>query len=188
LAKEFNREEAFYVRNLIMSNQMKFATFPWFDPKAKLDKHDKINGVFVWALMNQYARRCWAKKSVVFVMRHGLAAACGCSKYQVLRLQRAAVAEGLLKPVVVDGEQKRSRLGAPKFFVDADAIEVWLAKEQSDLHTEVAAQMRSVNRNSKIDPEDAEEEALMYQAEEWALPQEDDGQNTVEEFLGRSGQ
>jgi hypothetical protein len=187
LAREFNREEAFHVRNLIMSNQMKFATFPWFDPKAKLDKHDKINGVFVWALMNQYARRCWAKKSVVFVMRHVLAAACGCSKYQVLRLQRAAVAEGLLKPIIVDGEQKRSRLGAPQFFVDADAIEAWLAKEPpTDFQVELASRMRSVNRSSEIDPEDAEEERLMYEAEELSVGEEDDGQNTVEEFLDRS--
>ena len=47
---------------------------------------------------------------------------------------------------------------------------------------------RAVNRSSKIDPEDAEEERLMYEAEELAVPEEDNGQNTVEEFLDRSGE
>jgi len=177
------------MRNLIASNQMKFVTFPWFDPQAKEDRHDKLNGVFIWAMMHQYSRKCWAKKCVVFIMRHALADACGCSKYQVLRLQRAAIAEGLLKPVVVDGDQKRSRLGAPKFFVDADAIEAWLAKEHpTDFQVELGSRMRSVNRSSEIDHEDAEEERLMYEAEELSVGEEDDGQNTVEEFLDRSGE
>jgi hypothetical protein len=93
----------------------------------------------------------------------------------------------LLKPIIVDGEQKRSRLGAPKFFVDADAIEAWLAKEHpTDFQVELASRMRSVNRSSEIDPEDAEEERLMYEAEELSVGEEDDGQKTVEEFLDRS--
>ena len=193
--KEFNPKEAFYIRNLIASNQMKFGAFTFFDPGAKDDKHDKVSSIMVWALMNQYARRCWAKKCVVFEMGWKLAIACGCSLFQVQRLQRAAIAQGLLQPVYInaqgfaasDGEQKRSRLGAPKFFVDADAIEEWLSREMpADYQIKLAAQLRSCKRNTAIDPEDAEEERLMYEAEDLSVPAEDDGLNTVEEFLDRS--
>lgn len=113
-------------------------------------------------MLLKLSKRSWSPVSKVFELSKNLAASANVSRAYIERLQRAAVEAKILEET-----GKRSRLGAPIYIINLSVIEEFRAKANTT-EDEVEQKMRALARRTKVDPEDAAEEATMFVAEDLA--------------------
>lgn len=150
-------------RNAIVAAQDIILNHKWLYLETKVDAH------YMFSMLLKYGKKAWAPTQKVFLPSHEA----GMSRHTLYRLQKSAIDAGVL---VETGE--KSKLGYPKYIISFDLIREWVKK--SELEREIQQKFRNLERTAKVDPEDAAEEEASFAAEEYMVPEEDDGLNVVE--------
>ena len=150
-------------RNAIVAAQDVILNHKWLYLDSKVDAH------YMFSMLLKYGKKAWAPTQEVFLPSHEA----GMSRHTLYRLQKSALDAGVL---IETGE--KSNLGYPKYIVSFDLIREWV--EKTEFEREIQQKFRNLDRTTKVDPEDAAEEEASFAAEEYMVPEEDDGLNVVE--------